>query len=1021
MSTPRPHDARSVLLVLTLFVIMTGTLAAQSASESGHSFGDGKANRPTPFASVDPQLQAIQIQADYSAKFQHGNETVRLLRGNCQIVQGSKRWMAPAAVLWELPDSGSSQKQYQVYLEASSEYSVTAETAARRTHEPLLLIDLESNMGLEHLGPEPTILPGASQDPVYLRASDKRNAESRPIRQAQYTLEVPGQSLPMLPAPQERIRQHVRISPKFLGGHIEAKGEVNEGSVPAEYVITITGGVNIVVDNVPLQIGNGQTVLSLVDLTADRAVIWTDANHVGDQGEFDIDQETPFQVYLEGSIVIRQGGNDIRASHAYYDLKNHRGLSMNTEIRSVLPDLQGTLRLRAAEVRQNSENSFHAKDAFLTTSEFGKPQWRAQASDVYIDKRYFGNENQINPVTGKPEGGMFFATSLNNVIYLGDVPVFAAPYLAGPAEDPHIPIRKLDVGYSGMFGATIESAWDLKTILGTDLPPSVDWQLLADWRSARGPGVGSRGLFELETDLFGMPTRHVGWGELYYTNDHGRDNLGYQRRDLPIFNDNRGMIVFRDRTDIGENTWLQFEAGHVFNDDRNFYEQYFERAWDTQKDLENVIVLNHQVDNLTASLQGSVVSNDFNDQTSWLPKADLTLLGQPLFGSPVIWSQHSSIGYGILNQAAPPPNPAQDPFTPLPYFADVEGAVMQTRHELSIPFAVGPVNFVPYALGEVAHWEENLNGDAMSRVYGKAGIRASVEFAKYMPEVQSRLLGLNGLAHKVTYDLDYSYARADGDLDEIAQYNQFDENAQERFRERLLPVEFGLPALPAQFDPRYYAVRTGAGSTVTAPYHELVGNMHSLWLGMHHRWQTKVGPPEAERIVDWMELDLGATIFPEADRDNFGETFGLVNGRYALHVSPRTTFLANGITDFFSGGQNVWDVGVLHQRGGRGSAYLGYRNVEVGPIDSKLITGSFSYVMSPNLYVMTAAAQFDIAEGIDRGESVTVTRIGENFLLHLGLGYDRSRNNVGVALSLEPKFGNFSNSSVQLNNLLGIR
>ena len=34
-----------------------------------------------------------------------------------------------------------------------------------------------------------------------------------------------------------------------------------------------------------------------------------------------------------------------------------------------------------------------------------------------------------------------------------------------------------------------------------------------------------------------------------------------------------------------------------------------------------------------------------------------------------------------------------------------------------------------------------------------------------------------------------------------------------------------------------------------------------------------------------------------------------------------------------------------------------------------------------------------------------MTRIGEYALLHFGFGYDRSRNNVGIGLSIEPPPG----------------
>jgi hypothetical protein len=288
-----------------------------------------------------------------------------------------------------------------------------------------------------------------------------------------------------------------------------------------------------------------------------------------------------------------------------------------------------------------------------------------------------------------------------------------------------------------------------------------------------------------------------------------------------------------------------------------------------------------------------------------------------------------------------------------------------------------------------------------------------------MPEVRSQFLGLNGLAHKVVFDMDYYYSQSSTSYNNLAQYNAFDENAQERFRERMVSTEFN-GALPPQLDPRYYAIRSGAGRAVTTEPWELVGDQHTLWLGMRHRLQTKVGPPEAPRIVDWMEWDLGTAIFPNANRDNFGETFGLLNTNYAWHVSPRNSLLANVVWDFFANGQKVWNVGLLHQRSARGSAYIGFRQVNVANIQSQLVTTNFSYVMSPNLYVMTAGFQYDIAEGMDRGESMTITRIGEFFLLHLALGYDRSRNVVGAGIMLEPKFGNYGSSSMQLNSLLGI-
>jgi len=1004
--------------MLAAWLCMSLPVRAQSERQIEHSF-PGKPASELVSHSADP----ILIHSDFCTRFQEGAESVLLLRGNCSITWGQRRWQAPLMVLWEIPAAESGRKHVNAYLESSIEFPATALEGGHREQSPFLIVDLETSGAIEHEGRPPVDLAPVKDDPAYLRARQRRMDQRSQVQQTQYTLEVPPVGMPgaglYLPPAPTRINQHVTIAPKFLGGRLEAKGEISEGSIPPEYVVTLTGGVNIVVDNVPLNIG-GQTVLTRIDLTADRAVIWTDPDRVDDQGGFDLDTNTPFQVYLEGSIVVRQGNNVVRATHAFYDVNQRRGLAMNAELRTLLPDLEGTLRLRAGELRQMSDTNFHAKDAFFTTSEFGKPKYRIQASDVFLEEKFFGAPGRINPTTGEPEGGMFVATSLNNALFIDDMPVFVSPYMVTPAEDPNIPVKKFNVGYSGMFGATVETVWDLQPILGLNLPPSVDLQLQADYLSKRGPGGGLRSLFDVDSNLFGMPVHHEGWGQAYYINDHGTDNLGLGRRNLPVYNDNRGRIILRDRISIDENTWIQGEIGHVLNDDRNFMEQYYEYDWDTQKDLENLLTINHQVDNFTASLLGTVKTNDFNDQTNWLPRGDVTLLGKQVFGTPVIWDTHSMIGYGQLRPAAAPPDPVADPFQSLPYFANVEGLVTMTRHELNLPFDVGPVHVVPYAMGELAYWEEDLNGESLGRAYGTAGVRASVQFSKYMPQVQSEILGLNGLAHKVVFDMDYYYAQASTSLNNIAQYNQFDDNAQERFRERLVPVEFGGTPLPPQLDPRYYAVRAGAGRSVTASYNELVDDMHTLWLGMRNRWQTKVGPPENPRIIDWMELDLGTAIFPNADRDNFGETLGLLNGRYAWHLSPRTSFLADGVWDVFADGQKVWNVGVVHQRSARGSIYLGFRQVNVASIESQIISSSFSYVLSPNLYVATAAAQYDVAEGMDRGESLTLTRIGEFFLLHMALGYDRSRDNVGVALALEPKFGSYGSSSMQLNSLLGI-
>jgi hypothetical protein len=534
---------------------------------------------------------------------------------------------------------------------------------------------------------------------------------------------------------------------------------------------------------------------------------------------------------------------------------------------------------------------------------------------------------------------------------------------------------------------------------------------LADYLSNRGPALGVAGQYTIED--------RGGWGDArgtvsgYLVHDGGQDNLGLGRRNLDVPDPMRGRLLLRDRQEFGDDFTLMTELAYI--SDRNFLEQYFEPEWDTGKDNETLAYLKQQRDNWAWTIMGRDRINDFDTTTSWLPKGDAYLLGQSLFDGRVNWSSHSSVGYGHLQPAVAPTDPT-DTFSPLPYVADREGMVTMTRNELSAPLHLGPVNIVPYAMGEASYWSEALDGNDMLRLYGRAGVRGSMMMTKVMPEVQSTIFGLRGLVHKMVFDFDYSISDSSQNLSDVAQYNEFDDQAQYRFRNRLLIDTFG-GTLPAQFDPRFYAVRAGAGQSVTAPYYELVDSQQVLRMGWRHRWQTQAGPIDRPRIRDWMTLDLEASYFPNAQRDDFGQSFGLIGGRYAWNFSERTSFLANAQFDLFDNAQQIANAGILSQRSERGSVYVGIRQVKGAGLDSEILTASYSYQMSPN-WVSTVGTAYDLAEGRNRGQSMTLTRIGRDFLLHLGANYDASKDNFGFILSVEPKFLP-SNSANQTNPQLG--
>jgi hypothetical protein len=380
---------------------------------------------------------------------------------------------------------------------------------------------------------------------------------------------------------------------------------------------------------------------------------------------------------------------------------------------------------------------------------------------------------------------------------------------------------------------------------------------------------------------------------------------------------------------------------------------------------------------------------------------------------------HSSVGYANMKQMDQPTD-VTDPFTVngLPYMTDASGVVAMTRHELDMPFNVGPVNFEPFIMGEAAYWEDGIGNQQVDRYLMNAGMRARLSATRIFPFIRSDVFNLNGLAHKHDTMLEYSLTNSSRSINEIPQYNEIDENSQERFRTRY-PLQVYSGILPTEFNPRNYAIRTGAGLWASAPYHELADDLQAFRLGFRDRLQTKVGPPNAPRIRDWMVWEYGATLFPKADRDNFGEDVGLLFGHYRWNVSDRTSLLTDSSWDLFDHAQNIWSVGILSQRSLRGSVYLGYRDVTATDyFQSQTIIGSYSYQMSPK-WISTASYAYDVAAGESRGSSVTVSRVGLDWILHFGLGLDFSKGNVGVGLSLEPRFG--PPSATNLGYLMGLQ
>jgi len=748
---------------------------------------------------------------------------------------------------------------------------------------------------------------------------------------------------------------------------------------PAERVLIWNGGIRAQINSSDINSREmfKRDKVKPLTILADNLVQWQTTLPSG---------ETVDEVYVEGNVVFAKGERIIEADKMFYNLNTQQGTILNAEIRAPVEGYEGTTRIKADVLQQLDENRIQMIGSAFTTSQLGFPRYWLQSEGMMLTQQ---PTQKVDPISGQPlfdqrtgqpqVGQDYFLQAQNNRVYLAGVPVFAWPKFETNLSDPSMFIRRFRAGNDNIFGFQLGTGWDMYQLLGRRAPQGTTWTGLVDYFSERGIAFGTD--FNYRRDGFlGVPGLARGSYKSWFINDDGLDLLGRGRGRLVPEEELRGRIRGNHRHDFGPGYVLRAELGYI--SDRNFLEQYYEREWDTQKDATTGLWLERNTGTQSINVIADFQVNDFFTQTSWLPRIDHFMIGQPLAGDRVVWHNRTNMGYGRVRVAEPPldPNDLAD-FDPLAWEADVDGIRFHTRHELDFPMQVGPTKVVPYVIGDLGYWQEGLDGNDLLRGGGQVGIRAS------------------------TFDFDAFYADASQDLDEFALYDPLDDDAQEHFRRRFAFNTFGITAgddVPLQYDERFFALRSGLQGNVTSPSAEIFDDLSVIKFGARQRWQTKRGAPGSQRVVDWMTLDTKVSFFPRPDRDNFGADFGLFDYDFRWHIGDRVALVSDGFADFFSQGLRTFSVGAYAERPEIGSVYVGVRSIE-GPISSNIISAAATYRLSDK-WGLKGGAQLDFGEVGTIGQRLGVVYIGESFLWEVGFNYDASRDNFGVRFGFEPRF-----------------
>ena len=796
-----------------------------------------------------------------------------------------------------------------------------------------------------------------------------------------------------------------------------------------ETAVVVTTGVILSVQDPANPQGN-------LDIEADRLVFWTKENPqklFGNMTSPGGDQSKQMEFFLSGHVEIRSKSGveqvTLRADHVYYDVGRSVAIAIQGDIEIQDPKSPYPVHMRADELLQLNAKVWTADNAVIYSSILpSDPQLRVEVRQMRLTdsdqpRRSIFGRTIVERNTGAPkQEKLILFEGQQNYVYIGQVPVLYFPWLRTNSKRPFGPLEGLDFGYNQVFGFQVYTKWDLFELFGTTAPDGVSSKVFLDYLDRRGPAIGNRTDYAGE-DAFGVPNKYSGTLKAYGIYDQAYDILGGDRGRVVYVTptttegihhpDPRGRINWRNRVDDLPNGFSVLSQV-AFISDRNFLEQYFYNEWINDINQETFVQVKQQDENRAWTLLAQPRVRSWINETEWYPKADAYLIGQDLFDRFTFTSRNSA-GAGRTRTVNDPP------FSYFP--TDVRAASggsptigrFDTWNELSLPFNVGDVRIVPYLRGDAAYYTDNNAGNDVGRLYGAAGVRASMPLSKFYPTPYSELFNVDTLYHKILLSANYYVAGTNVGYDQLPQMDRLNDDASDQSLRNMQtwqlkyidPATANLLLKKPLFDPQNYAVRRLVDTRV-----DTLDDINVAQFGIRQRLQTKRGFPGDEHVIDWMMLDLRVSVFPQGQTQNFGEHWGIFEYDYVWNIGDRTALLTRGLVDPFPDGPRVFNVAGQYQRPDGTLFTLGYRTID--PIESRAVIAQVAYQFSPKYYV-TGSGVWDI--GLQQNfYSFGVTRIGTDLQVTLGFSYNSTINNFGVNFSIIPNLARPEPGTAFLNN-----
>ncbi|NBC10285.1 MAG: LPS assembly protein LptD [Planctomycetes bacterium] len=1003
----RRQSALSCLpLALLAAVALHGVpshLAAQEHPAPPPSANDALAE---PIVSAEAVFRGQRATA-----WREGSTRFLLLEGDAGFDLGLYRFRAERAVVRVDPEAlpGRTVNHLTIYLD---ETSSRREGATVHAEAERLLVTAATTGGLAVETDLFEEAEAAPDDPLVADAADRvqrhRLAMARPlIEPGELPDYEPGDD-PVRTARREAIRQENRIGEVKI---VEPSDDERPGvgvrpgarDDPREEpsgILPTRGVVRFNADRVVYEQANEQRDAALmligdvkvfytdydqdrtVSLVAQRVVIFmADRERRGNPPAPAVGREVAASavagVYLEDNAIITDGRYTVRAPRVFYDIEQNKAVLLEAVMFTDDLERQVPLYVRADVLRQTSADTFEARNARFTTSEFAEPHFAIGAQRVTIDRR--------PGVDGQPRN---LVTAEKGSLQWYEQPILPLPKVKG--EPGQIPLKRISVGADNN-GARVQTRWDLFSLSGRQAPEGVELYGDVDYRGDHGPALGLELDYELPT-FFGNARGY------FLPIDDGTDEIG-DRNDIEQDNEQRGFFQLQHRQYLDYGVELSLEGAYV--SDETFLEEFFRGEAHSAKDYETSVYLKKQENEWALDLYARYDLNEFTPQLTTLQTPGYTVArapelryfrqGTPLFDGLINWYTENRVG--ALKLQVGDDEPADRGFTnadSLRFFgianttsfddaADAAGlpgdwiARGDTRHELTLPLDFGPLDVTPYAVGRVTAWDSDFgdfNGQANEdnvRFWGGGGVRPGIEFSRTFKQVGNDLLDVHQLRHIIEPHTDLFWHGSTIDRDD-------------------LPV----------FDPEVEGLSEGGGVRV----------------GMTNTLQTKRGGPGRWRSVDWVRLRTDLILrTDDADTDADVPRYYEYRPEYALGGDHFYTELLWMVTDTLGVMGDLtynledtqtaqWRLGISLDHSPRLRSFVTYH--EVDTLDSRILTYGFDYDLTSK-YRLGFVHRLDFAENESRNIGLTLDRQLPRWTLRGVIDYDEIDSEAVVGFILVPQ------------------